>query len=75
MNFKLGDIVIKNTGGNKMSIQSIDGSVVKCGWFVGNEYFSSDFNISDILPIFDYKKLLQIEKREDVINNILSIKS
>ena len=32
MRFKPGDLVIKNTGGNKMRIISYDGSTVECGW-------------------------------------------
>jgi uncharacterized protein YodC (DUF2158 family) len=33
MNFKPGDLVIKNTGGNKMRILSCNGNQVECGWF------------------------------------------
>ncbi len=45
MKYKTGDIVIKTTGGNKMTISDkIEDGVYKCLWFVENSLNESIFN-------------------------------
>lgn len=70
MKFKPGDLVIKNTGGNKMRILSCEGSVVECGWFT-ESYHQSSFNEKDLIPYSQYRNILISEKRDDLINQIL----
>ena len=70
MKFKPGDLVIKNTGGNKMRILSCEGSKVECGWFT-ESYHQSSFNEKDLVPYSQYHTILLTEKREDLINQLL----
>lgn len=71
MKYKPGDIVIKTTGGNKMSIfDQIGDSSYKCIWYVDN--MKQDiFNEDEIVPINEYYKFLKIEERDDKLNQIL----
>jgi len=70
MFYKLGDIVIKKTGGNKMTISEIiDGEYV-CIWFVESRLMESRFKEDDILTIDQYRI---IQERDLKINNILNI--
>jgi uncharacterized protein YodC (DUF2158 family) len=73
MEFKPGDSVIKNTGGNKMKIISCDDVVAECVWYT-EKYNQSIFNIEDLIPYSLYQKVLISEKREDLIKNILEWK-
>lgn len=71
MKFKIGDIVIKNTGGNKMKVISYSGNnLVSCAWFT-EIYNESKFNEEDIIPISQYSNVLITEKRDDLIDQIL----
>ena len=71
MKFKPGDIVIKTTGGNKMTVfDKISEGVYKCLWFVGSSYNESIFNEDEIVSIPEWKNLLKIEERDDKINKI-----
>lgn len=74
MNYKLGDIVIKKTGGNKMTIDSVDQSsnIYYCIWFDDKKLYQDSFNEQDITTIENYRKLLKIEERADKILTILS---
>lgn len=74
MNYKLGDIVIKKTGGNKMTIDSVDQSsnIYYCIWFDDKKLYHDSFNEQDITTIENYRKLLKIEERADKILTILS---
>jgi uncharacterized protein YodC (DUF2158 family) len=70
MKFKPGDLVIKNTGGNKMRILSCVNNKIECGWFT-ESYHESLFDEKDLIPYNQYQKILLTEKREDLINQIL----
>jgi uncharacterized protein YodC (DUF2158 family) len=73
MRFKCGDVVIKNTGGNKMTIfENIDDNTYHCIWFVESSYNEAHFSSEEIVSIQDYKRILKTEEREDKINKILS---
>lgn len=71
MKFKTGDIVIKTTGGNKMTIDSFNGGLYKCIWFLESHLYQFDFKEDEIITLHDYKKLLKTEERDDKINQIL----
>ncbi len=72
MKFKPGDIVIKTTGGNKMTVfDKISDGVYKCLWFVESSCKESIFKEEEILTIPEWKRLLKTEKREDKINQLL----
>ncbi len=72
MKFKPGDIVIKTTGGNKMTIfDKISDGVYKCLWFVENSYNESVFTEDQIVTLNDYKRFLKTEERDDKINQLL----
>lgn len=70
MRYKPGDMVIRTTGGNKMSIfDKISDGVYKCIWCVGDKINESIFNEEDIIPIEEYKV---VEERQYKINQILN---
>lgn len=72
MKFKPGDIVIKTTGGNKMTIfDKISDGVYKCLWFVESSMNESVFNEEEIVTLSEYKRFLKTEEREDKINQLL----
>jgi uncharacterized protein YodC (DUF2158 family) len=72
MKYKPGDIVIKTTGGNKMTIfDKISDGVYKCLWFVENSMNESIFKEEEIVTITEWKRLLKTEEREDKINQLL----
>ena len=71
MKLKPGNIVIKTTGGNKMTIQSIEDGLCKCFWFVGGILNESSFNLNDVVTLNDYKRYLKIEERDDKISKLL----
>ena len=67
---KVGEIVIKNTGGNKMRVISIDNDIAECVWLT--ECFNQDnFRINDLVPISQYANIFKEEKRNDKIQSIL----
>lgn len=69
--FKPGDLVIKNTGGNKMRIIStLNNNMVECFWFT-DKYHKSTFKENDLIPFSEYNTILISEKRDDFINQIL----
>ena len=69
MKYKTGDLVIKTTGGNKMSVFSnISDGVYKCIWCVGNKINESLFKEDEIITLNEYKTL---EEREFKIDQIL----
>jgi uncharacterized protein YodC (DUF2158 family) len=68
---KVGDIVIKKTGGNKMRVTSVFGQVAECVWFT--EKFNQDnFLISDLILMKNYPTLFLDEKRDEKIQKILN---
>jgi uncharacterized protein YodC (DUF2158 family) len=67
---KVGDLVIKNTGGNKMKVISIKNGIVECVWLT--DCFNQDnFKLNELVHISEYKKLFLDEKREDKLNILL----
>mgnify|MGYP003478911177 FL=1 len=69
--FKPGDLVIKNTGGNKMRITSnLSNNMVECVWFT-DKYHEDIFKENDLIPFSEYNTILICEKRDDIINQIL----
>ena len=70
MSFKKGDLVIKNTGGNKMCILSRDNNKIECGWFT-ERYHESIFEEKDLIPFSQYQGIIKTEKRNDLISQIL----
>jgi uncharacterized protein YodC (DUF2158 family) len=72
MKFKPGDVVIKTTGGNKMTISDkISDGIYKCLWFVESSLNESVFKEEEIVSIPEWKRLLKTEEREDKINQLL----
>jgi uncharacterized protein YodC (DUF2158 family) len=69
--FKCGDVVIKQTGGNKMTIYRFIDGLYECVWFVESSLNNKLFSEDDIIPIDDYKRFLLKEERADKINQIL----
>lgn len=78
MKFKPGDVVIKKTGGNKMTVdreyKNDTEYHYKCYWFIENNLFEGVFIESDITTLDEYKRLLKIEERDDKIFKILGNK-
>lgn len=71
MSFKIGDIVIKNTGGNKMTIHEKVNSGYMCFWFSENKLNERFFTEEEIVTLKEYERLLKTEEREDKINQLL----
>jgi uncharacterized protein YodC (DUF2158 family) len=68
---KVGDLVMKNTGGNKMKVISIDNGIAECVWLT--ESFNQDnFRISDLVPISEYKTIFKGDYRQEKIDKLLS---
>lgn len=75
MKFETGDVVIKKTGGNKMTVfDKISDGVYKCIWFVENSYNESIFSEDEIVTLLEWKSILKKEEREDKINQLLRLK-
>jgi uncharacterized protein YodC (DUF2158 family) len=71
MKYKSGDIVIKTTGGNKMTIfDKIEDGIYKCMWFVESRMSEATFKEEDLVTLNEYKRLLKTEEREDKINQL-----
>jgi uncharacterized protein YodC (DUF2158 family) len=71
MKFKPGDLVIKNTGGNKMRVvECKEDGLCDCVWATENLH-EGLFNEEDLVSINDYKSVILTEKRDDLINKIL----
>jgi uncharacterized protein YodC (DUF2158 family) len=73
MKFKSGDTVIKTTGGNKMKIFDKFEDGYKCIWFVENYLNESVFKEEEIVTLYEYRRILKTEEREDKINKILDL--
>jgi len=69
MRFKPGDIVIKSTGGNKMTVYSVN-EKCECIW-VTDKVNQDTFEENELLPLDEYKKSLKIEERDDKIGKLL----
>ena len=73
MKYKSGDVVIKTTGGNKMTIfDKIDEGVYKCLWFVESSLNESVFKEEEIVTLNEYKRYLRVEERDDKLNQLLN---
>lgn len=70
MKFNPGDLVIKNTGGNKMRIISCKGDKYDCGW-ITESYQEKTFDEKDLIPLSQFDSVILTEKREDLLNQIL----
>lgn len=70
MKFKIGDIVIKRSGGNKMTISDIVENCCKCIWFVDSNLEEGLFNLDDIVTIKNYRI---VEERNEKINSLLEL--
>jgi len=67
---KVGDLVIKNTGGNKMKVISICNGVAECVWLT--ESFNQDnFSINDLVPISQYANIFKGDYRQEKIDALL----
>jgi hypothetical protein len=67
---RVGDLVIRNTGGNKMRVVSIEDNKAECAW-ITESFNQGVFSIDELLPFSDYKYLFKEEKRNDKISLIL----
>ncbi len=72
MKYKSGDVVIKTTGGNKMTIFDKINDSYKCLWFVESTMNESLFKEEEIVSLEEYKRYLKIEERDDKLNQLLS---
>ena len=73
MKYKSGDIVIKTTGGNKMTIfEKIEDGIYRYIWFVESRMNESIFKEEEIVTLQEYKRFLKTEEREDKLNKLLS---
>jgi uncharacterized protein YodC (DUF2158 family) len=72
MKYKPGDVVIKTTGGNKMTVFDKVNDSYKCLWFVESSMNESEFKEEEIVSLNEYKRFLKTEEREDKINQILN---
>ena len=70
MKYKSGDIVIKTTGGNKMTIfDKIEDGIYKCIWFVESRMNESTFREEEIVTLQEYKiKTINIVATSDPLN-------
>lgn len=67
---RVGDLVIRNTGGNKMRVVSIIDNKAECAW-ITESFNQGIFLMDELLPFSDYKNLFKEEKRNDKISLIL----
>lgn len=68
---KVGDLVIKNTGGNKMKVVSIVGDKAECVW-ISESFNQGIFDLRELLPHTEYYSLFKEERRDDKISLILN---
>jgi uncharacterized protein YodC (DUF2158 family) len=68
---KVGEIVIKNTGGNKMTVISISDGVAECVWMT-ESFNQSYFNLNDLVPISQYGTIFKDQYREEKIDKLLN---
>ena len=67
---RVGDLVIRNTGGNKMKVVSIIGRSVECAW-ITESFNQGIFDISELLPFSDYKSLFKEDDPSTIKDVIL----
>lgn len=71
MKFKTGDVVIKKTGGNKMTICNFIDGKYSCFWFVGKHSHQGCFESNELVNLEEYKRILVMEERKDKIKNLM----
>lgn len=72
MKFKVGDVVIKKTGGDKMIVYSTINKNYECIW-ASDKMYKDIFSEDEIVSLEEYKnKYIKIEAREDKINRVLN---
>lgn len=69
---KVGDLVIRNTGGNKMRVICITNGIAECVWLT-ESFNQGYFKINDLLPYSEYNNLFIDQKRDDKINSIIDL--
>ena len=70
---KPGDVVIKTTGGNKMTIYSIENGIYTCFWFIDDKMIECNFKENEIVTLDDYtSKYLKIEERDDKLKKLFN---
>lgn len=69
MRFKPGDIVIKSTGGNKMTVFNSVNEKHECIW-VTDKVNQDTFSDDELLTMEEYKKSLKSDERDDKINQL-----
>jgi hypothetical protein len=67
---KVGDLVIKTTGGNKMKVISINNGIAECVW-ITETFNSGFFNINELRVFSEYRTLFLDHHRQEKIDNIL----
>jgi uncharacterized protein YodC (DUF2158 family) len=67
---KVGDLVIKNTGGNKMKVISITNGIAECVWLT-DSFNQDNFRINDLVPISQYASMFRDYHRQEIIDKIL----
>lgn len=68
---KVGDLVIKNTGGNKMKVISIDNGIAECAWFT-DCFNQGYFKINELVPISEYGTIFKECRRQERIDILLN---
>ena len=68
---KVGEIVIKNTGGNKMRVICISNGVAECVWFT-DCFNQGNFSIGELVPISQYATIFKDQYREEKIDKLLN---
>lgn len=66
--FKVGDIVIRKTGGNKMRIMEISDNYILCGW-ICELYIEQKFNLNELTF---YESYVRSGERLSIIDEILN---
>jgi len=66
----IGDLVIKNTGGNKMKVISIVNGKAECVWLT-EKFNQGLFPIGELLPISESKSLFRNYHRQEKIDQLL----
>ena len=68
---KVGDIVIKNTGGNKMRVISISDDIAECVWFT-DCFYQAHFSLRELVPISEYGTIFKECRRQERIDILLN---
>ncbi len=75
MKYKEGLVVIKITGGNKMTIDTTyitDGNYYICFWFDDEKLYKETFKESEIVSLSEYEKILKMEERNIKVRYLIN---